>query len=163
MLLTVDNLSPVPLYQQIVDQIRGKILTGQLKPGDPLPSIRQLAADLSISVITTKRAYQELENEGLIQTRPGRGTFVSELKRAYLQEVGLREVEDRLREAVRTALRLGVSRAVVEDLLKKILDSETLGGTGGGHSGSSGSPGTSSSPSSSDSPSSPRGSSTSRH
>ena len=128
MLLTVDNSSSIPLYQQIVDQIREKILTGQLRAGDPLPSIRQLAADLLISVITTKRAYQELENEGLIQTRPGHGTFVSELRRDYLQQVGLREVEGRLRDAVRTASRLGVSRAVVEDLFKKVLDSEAVDG-----------------------------------
>ncbi len=127
MLLTLDSTSPIPLYQQIVDEIRGKILTGQLKPGDPLPSIRQLAADLLISVITTKRAYQDLENEGLIQTRPGRGTFVSEVRGDYLQRVGVKEVEERLAEAVRTASRLGVSRAVVEDLLKKVLDSEEPG------------------------------------
>ena len=124
MLFRSDNTSPIPLYQQIVSEIRGKILTGQLKAGDPLPSIRQLAADLLISVITTKRAYQDLENEGLIQTRPGRGTFVSELKGEYLQQVGLREVEERLREAVRTASRLGVSRAVVEELIGRVLDSE---------------------------------------
>lgn len=103
MLINIDNLSSQPLYEQIVEEIRRKILTGQLKPGDPLPSIRQLAADLFISVITTKRAYQELETEGLIQARPGRGTFVSELKRDYLREIGLKEVEARLREAVRTA------------------------------------------------------------
>lgn len=117
MLITLDNSSPIPLYRQIVDEIRGKIVTGELKPGDPLPSIRQLAAHLLISVITTKRAYQDLEVAGLIQTRPGRGTFVSELKGEYLQEVGLQEVEGHLQEAVRTAVRLGVSRSVVEGLL----------------------------------------------
>ena len=132
MLLTLDNTSSMPLYQQIVSEIRGKILTGELKPGDTLPSIRQLASDLLISVITTKRAYQDLENEGLIQTRPGRGTFVSELHDDYLQEVGLREVEDRLREAVRTASRLGVPRAVVEDLMRKVLDAEDTSADGSG-------------------------------
>jgi GntR family transcriptional regulator len=123
-LLTLDNTSSTPLYQQIVDEIRGRILTGQFKPGDPLPSIRQLAADLMISVITTKRAYQDLENEGLIQTRQGRGTFVSEVRGEYLQQVGVREVEEKLVEAVRTASRLGVSRAEVEGLLKKVLGAE---------------------------------------
>lgn len=131
MLLTLDNSSPTPLYRQIVDEIRGKILTGQLKPGDPLPSIRQLAADLLISVITTKRAYQDLENAGLIQTRPGRGTFVSELEGDYLQQVGLKEVEGRLREAVRTASRLGVSRPIVEGLLNRVFNSEEPGGQSG--------------------------------
>lgn len=137
MLLTLDNTSSIPLYQQIVDEIRGKILTGQMKPGDPLPSIRQLAADLLISVITTKRAYQDLENEGLIQTRPGRGTFVNEVRGDYLQQVGVKEVEEKLTEAVRTASRLGVSRTEVEGLLKKVLDSEDPGAKGGqGHPGS---------------------------
>jgi len=131
MLLTLDNTTSVPLYQQIVDEIRGKILTGQMKPGDPLPSIRQLAADLLISVITTKRAYQDLENEGLIQTRPGRGTFVGEVRGDYLQQVGVKEVEEKLTEAVRTASRLGVSRGDVEGLLKKVLDSEDSGAKGG--------------------------------
>jgi GntR family transcriptional regulator len=130
MLITLDNSSPMPLYQQIVDEIRGKILVGDLRSGDPLPSIRQLAADLLISVITTKRAYQDLENQGLIQTRPGRGTFVGELRGDYLQQIGLREVEGRLTEAVRTASRLGVSRAALEGLLKKILDSDASGREG---------------------------------
>ena len=122
MFLTLDKTSSIPLYQQIVSEIRGLILTGRLKPGDPLPSIRQLAADLLISVITTKRAYQDLENEGLIQTRPGRGTFVNELNGEYLQEIGLREVEGRLAEAVRAAYRLGVPRSAVKDLLREVLD-----------------------------------------
>ena len=124
MLIALDNTSPLPLYQQIVDEIRGKILIGELQPGDPLPSIRQLAADLLISVITTKRAYQDLEVAGLIQTRPGRGTFVSELKADYLQQVGLQDLHDRLREAVRTAARLGISREIVKRLLDVVLDSD---------------------------------------
>jgi GntR family transcriptional regulator len=138
MLITLDNSSPAPLYQQIVDEIRGQILTGQLRPGDPLPSIRQLAADLRISVITTKRAYQDLENEGLIQTRPGRGTFVSELEGGHLQQIMLKEVAGPLGEAVHTASRLGVSREVVEGLLKGLLDSNDPGGRGrpGGPDGS---------------------------
>lgn len=79
MLIALDNASGAPLYQQIVEQVRAMILNGSLRPGAPLPSIRQLAADLVISVITTKRAYQELEAQGLIITLPGRGTFVAEL------------------------------------------------------------------------------------
>ena len=124
MLVNLDVTSSVPLYQQIVDEIRGKILTGQLKPGDPLPSIRQLASELLISVITTKRAYQDLENQGLIQTRPGRGTFVSELGAEHLSRIGLVEVESRLREAVRVAFMLGVPRQAVQEVLTRILDSE---------------------------------------
>ncbi|HCW51249.1 MAG TPA: GntR family transcriptional regulator, partial [Clostridiales bacterium] len=70
MLIVLDNSNPAPLYQQIVDQVRAKVLAGEIQPGTQLPSIRQLAADLLTSVITTKRAYQELEAAGLIQTRP---------------------------------------------------------------------------------------------
>lgn len=131
MLITLDNSSLIPLYRQIVDEIRGKILSSELKPGDPLPSIRQLAADLLISVITTKRAYQDLEAAGLIQTRPGRGAFISELSKGYLQKAGLQEVEDRLGEAVRTAVRLGIAAEVVESLLKRLLDSQSEIGSGG--------------------------------
>jgi GntR family transcriptional regulator len=78
-LIALDNASGAPLYQQIVEQLRAMIISGSLHPGDPLPSIRQLAADLVISVITTKRAYQELEAQRLIVTLPGRGTFVAEV------------------------------------------------------------------------------------
>lgn len=124
MLLVLDNTKAVPFYQQIVDAVRTKILTGQLEPGDPLPSVRQLASDLLISVITTRRAYQDLEAEGLVLTQPGRGTFVSEVRRDYLQQIGMENVEARLMEAVRTADRLGVSRADVERLLKKVMVSE---------------------------------------
>ena len=142
MLITLDNASSVPLYQQIVDQIRGKILAGELQPGDALPSIRQLAADLLISVITTKRAYQDLEAEGLIQTRPGRGTFVGELTAEYRRRAGLQKVEGQLREAVRTASRLGVGRAEVEGLFSRIVDEEWGLGGGGGRGSAAASGGT---------------------
>lgn len=132
MLITLDNSSAVPLYQQIVDQVRGKILAGELQPGEPLPSIRQLAADLLISVITTKRAYQELEAEGLIQTRPGRGTFVGEVTADYRRRAGLQEVEGQLQQAVRTAARVGVGRAEVEELFSKVVDEEFGSGSSGG-------------------------------
>ena len=75
MRIDVSPNNPVPLYQQIVEQVRAKILTGELNAGDPLPSIRQLAGQLLASVITTKRAYSELEAEGLIMTRTGLGTL----------------------------------------------------------------------------------------
>lgn len=126
MLITLDNSSQTPFYQQIVEQIRRKIITGQLGPGVPLPSIRQLAADLTTSVITTKRAYQDLEKEGIIQTRPGRGTFVSDLGDNCLRQMGLEEVESKLREALSAASQLGVPRAAVEGLIKKALESEEL-------------------------------------
>ena len=77
MLILIDNKSGSPIYDQIFTQIKGHILGGELKTDDPLPSIRALAKDLRISVITTKRAYDELERSGYIYTIPGKGSFVS--------------------------------------------------------------------------------------
>lgn len=109
MLLTLDHASGAPLYQQIVEQVRGTIIAGHLAAGDTLPSIRQLAADLVISVITTKRAYQELEAQGLIVTVPGRGTFVAEIDAATQQATTEKALAGRLDDAVRQARALGLS------------------------------------------------------
>lgn len=122
MLIMLSGASDVPLYQQIVDQIRAKILAGELAPGAALPSIRQLAANLLTSVITTKRAYQELEAGGLITTRPGLGTFVSELTPAAIEEIRLAEVKAELQEVLMRAQSLGVSSRVLHDLVAKILE-----------------------------------------
>ncbi len=126
MLITLDNSNPHPLYQQIVDQVRTRILAGDLGPGDQLPSIRQLAAELLTSVMTTKRAYQDLEAAGLIQTRAGRGTYVCEIAEPLRQRLRLTEVEDRLREAVRAAARLGIRRRQLQGLLERVMEAEGL-------------------------------------
>ena len=81
------NTGGQPIYEQIADQIKGQILDGSLAAGTALPSIRLLARDLRISVITTKRAYEELEREGLIQTVPGKGSFVAPQNRELLREM----------------------------------------------------------------------------
>ncbi len=122
MLITLDHTSATPLYQQVVDAIRDQILTGQLQPGALLPSIRQLASDLCISVITTRRAYQDLEIQGLIRTRPGRGTFVVESQDLRLDEMRLLEIQRKLGEGVDAAFRLGANRSEIEELLKRIVD-----------------------------------------
>lgn len=122
MLITLSGASDVPLYQQIVDQVRAKILAGELAPGDPLPSIRQLAASLLTSVITTKRAYQELEAAGLINTRPGLGTFVSELSLRSIEEIKLAGIEAELRDVLTRAMRMGTSSGALQDLVAKILE-----------------------------------------
>ena len=109
MLLTLDHASGAPLYQQIVEQVRGAIIAGRLAAGDALPSIRQLAADLVISVITTKRAYQELESQGLIITLPGRGTFVAAIDAAAQYATTERVLAGQLDDIVRQALSLGLS------------------------------------------------------
>ena len=117
MTILIDNRSGVPIYNQICQQIRSAILGGELEADTPLPSIRNLAKDLRISVITTKRAYEELEREGLIYTVAGVGCFVARQNAALLHEQTLRQIESHLREAVRLAAGAGVSRRELDEIL----------------------------------------------
>jgi GntR family transcriptional regulator len=98
--ILLSNASPHPIYEQILTQIRTQILSGDLKEGEPLPSIRRLAQTLQISVITTKRAYDELERERLIDTVAGKGTFVASPNAEFLREKRVAAVEATLRQAV---------------------------------------------------------------
>lgn len=97
------------MYEQIVRQIKGNVVKGYLKPGDSLPSIRSLAKELEISVITTKRSYEELEREGFIQTIPGKGSFVSSENQEFLREKRYRDFEDQLRILVKEAREMGLA------------------------------------------------------
>ncbi|THF81681.1 GntR family transcriptional regulator [Cohnella fermenti] len=99
--IMLSNSSIEPIYGQIVHQIRNLILGGELKPGQALPSIRQLAKDLQISVITTKRAYEELEKEGLIDSVMGKGSFVSGASPEFLKEQRLRLLEGKILDVLR--------------------------------------------------------------
>ena len=103
MQLYIDNRSGAPIYDQIYSQIKDAILSGQVSPGDALPSIRGLAKDLKISVITTKRAYDELESEGFIYTLPGKGCFVAERSTELLREENLKKIEGHMQEIRRLA------------------------------------------------------------
>ena len=94
--LIIRNVTNHPIYDQIYSQIKAQIIAGQLRPGEALPSIRALAKDLKISVITTKRAYDELESEGLIDTVAGKGCFVAEKNLDLIREQQLRELEEML-------------------------------------------------------------------
>lgn len=105
----VSYSNPVPLYRQIVDQIREKVLSGELAPGESLPSIRQLAEQAGTSVITTKRAYSELEAEGIIVTRAGLGSFVADLDAERLKAIRMRALRGRLSEIVADARASGVT------------------------------------------------------
>ena len=98
--IILTNAGGQPIYDQIVSQIKAQILSGKLKEGDALPSLRTLAKDLRISVITTKRAYEELERDGFIETVAGKGCFVSGRNAALIREEHLRRLEVHLREAV---------------------------------------------------------------
>ena len=120
--ITVSPNNPVPLYQQIVQQVRARVLTGELRAGDPLPSMRQLASQLIASVITTKRAYSELEAEGLIVTRAGLGTFVADLDPKTIMGLKKEVVMEHLEEGVRVARQLELVDEEINRLFRQALD-----------------------------------------
>ena len=101
--IILSNTDSAPIYEQITRQLRAKIVSGELAPGAALPSMRLLAKELRISVITTKRAYEELEREGLIVTQTGSGSFVAEVSGERLREEQRRAVEKHLADAVHAA------------------------------------------------------------
>ena len=107
--IIISNASGAPIYEQIYAQIKAAILSGALREGDALPSIRALAKDLRISVITTKRAYEELEREGFIYTVAGKGCFVAARSSEWAREDLLRRIEGHLAEISRLAAAAGVS------------------------------------------------------
>ncbi len=114
--IVIANSSERPLYRQITDQFKTGILEGDILPGESLPSIRVLASELSISVITTKRAYDELEAEGLIETYPGRGCFAAG-NNELLRERRLRMLEELLEDALKQAEYLGLSHEELVSML----------------------------------------------
>ncbi len=120
--IIITNAGGVPIYEQIAAQIKGLILGGTLREGDPLPSMRALAQDLRVSVITTKRAYEILETEGLIESFTGRGSFVSAQNPEMLREQNLREIEQLLTKAAEIAHRSGVDKQELIDIISIIYD-----------------------------------------
>lgn len=116
--IIISNASGEPIYSQISSQIKMMILSGQLKEGDALPSMRNLALQLRISVITTKRAYEELEHDGFIESYTGKGSFVKAQNQELFREEQLRQIEDMLSQVCEKAKLAGVS----PDELKEILD-----------------------------------------
>lgn len=109
-----------PIYEQISGQVKGQILNGALESGEALPSIRLLAKELRISVITTKRAYDDLEREGFIQTIPGKGSFVAQASHEALQEERLRTAQGHLQKAVSVAKSSGIELEQLQDTLKEL-------------------------------------------
>ena len=116
MQLYIDNRSGAPIYDQIYSQIKDAILSGQVTEGEALPSIRALAKDLRISVITTKRAYDELEREGFIYTLPGKGCFVAERSTELLREENLRKIESHMQEIRRLANACRLTEQELDDM-----------------------------------------------
>lgn len=117
MTILISNQSPIPIYQQIVNQLIQAIMQGDLGAGDILPSIRALATELKISVITTKRAYDELEQQGYIVVVQGKGCFVADQSTGLLQETRLRRVEEKLSDAVEAAQIAGLERKDLVQML----------------------------------------------
>lgn len=113
--------SGIPIYQQISEQLKADILAGKLKEGDYLPSIRALAKDLKISVITTMKAYEQLEAEGLVTGVQGKGFYVNAQNSEMLREQHLRRVEDALLEAISAAKIAGMTDAELQETLQTLL------------------------------------------
>lgn len=116
--LLISNSSKEPIYEQITNQVKSLILAGELVEGAALPSIRQLAKDLHISVITTKRAYEELEKAGFIYSVVGKGSFVAEQNLDLMREKKLKVIEEQLLAVVANSRELGLTLDEVQELLE---------------------------------------------
>ncbi len=124
--IIIRNTTNQPIYEQIYAQIKAQIIAGKLSPGEALPSIRALAKDLRISVITTKRAYDELEAEGFLYTVAGKGCFVAEKNLQLVREGRLRELEEHLAAATELAVSCGVTAEEVLETLRTLLEEHNL-------------------------------------
>ena len=122
--LIISNSSGAPIYEQICSQIKGKIISGELKEGDALPSIRLLAKELRISVITTKRAYEELERDGFLGTNPGKGSFVTGKNLDIIREERLRQIEGLLEQVRALADESGLSQDELEEMFRLICEGD---------------------------------------
>ena len=116
--LVISNASNLPIYEQIVEGIKRHISSGELREGDMLPSIRALAKDLRISVITTKRAYEELEREGFLYTVPGKGCFVAPKNVELLREENLKKIEGHFSQILSLAASCNLSKADLQEMLE---------------------------------------------
>lgn len=118
--IIISNATDRPIYEQIYTQLKAQILSGALQPGQLLPSIRALAKDLRISVITTKRAYDELEKDGYLYTVAGKGCYVAQGNTQVRREQHLLQLEEHLQEALRLAPACGLSTEEVIDLIRML-------------------------------------------
>jgi len=116
--LIISNSTGEPIYEQIVKQVKNQILSEILAEGEALPSIRNLAQELRISVITTKRAYEELERDGFIYTMPGKGSFVSAQNKELLKEKRMKTIEEKLQEAIEESKLIGLNLEELVTMLK---------------------------------------------
>ena len=122
--IIISNASGKPIYEQITEQIKEQIMSGELNEGDPLPSMRALEQQLRISIITTKRAYEELEREGFIESFTGKGSFVAAQNKELFREENLRQIEQSLTLAVEKAKLCGVSYEELSEILKMLFEGD---------------------------------------
>lgn len=124
MKIIISNASKLPIYEQIVNGVKEEIISGNLKPNEKLPSIRALARDLNISVITTKRAYEELEREGFIETVGGKGCYVSYFNKELIYEERLKEIERKLEEVLDLSRSIKLSREDIFNMINLLFEGE---------------------------------------
>ena len=122
--IIISNSSGQPIYDQISSQIKSKIISGELQEGDALPSMRFLAKELRISVITTKRAYEELERDGFIVSIPGKGSYVAGKNLEFVREEQLRRIEERMQEIVELSVGCNLGLQELQDMLELIYQGE---------------------------------------
>ena len=122
MKIIINNTSMVPIYEQIMEQIKAQIISGQLKENDILPSVRTMAKELKISALTVKKAYDNLEEEGFTVTVHGKGTYVAATNRDLMREEQLKEVESDLEQAVSKGRRFGLNDKEIRDLFEMIME-----------------------------------------
>lgn len=122
MKIVIRSQGTMAIYEQIVNQMKSAIIAGELKPGEALPSIRSLAADLQVSVITTKRSYEELEKEGLIRSVAGKGFYVCESNKDYLKEKQYMMLEKHLEEIVTEAKQSGLSKEELMEMVETLYE-----------------------------------------
>ncbi|MDD2422159.1 MAG: GntR family transcriptional regulator [Heliobacteriaceae bacterium] len=120
--IVISNRSDEPIYNQIYQQLRGAIVRGEMVAGEPLPSIRSLARDLQVSVITTKRAYEELERDGYIETVAGKGSFVAPQNAELLREKRINLIEEKLVTVIQDARTLGLSLQELQHIVKLLYE-----------------------------------------
>ncbi len=117
MFIYIDNKSGTPIYEQIYNQIKKYIVSGMATPDEPLPSIRNLAKDLKISVITTKRAYEDLEKDGYIYTVPSKGCFIAPLNQELMREESLKKIEAHIEEIEKLAVLCGMTKKDISNMI----------------------------------------------
>lgn len=122
--IKISNAGGVPIYEQIVSQIKAKIIAGELREGDALPSMRLLAKELRISVITTKRAYEELEREGFIVSMTGKGSFVAGRDLEFVREEQLRQIEEHMAAIAELAASCKLSFDELVEMLRLMFEGE---------------------------------------